>query len=139
MSPERAQNFNRIRLTTSNNSDNDILLSEVSGQLYVDDNPIPIQSNIFSLKVVESTEYTQESNYTHFLYNDDTAGGSMTITLLDPSGHQLLSQHKKTGSTGNVLLSGSNGVTIDGSPSYTLEVQNEAIGLYTDGLNYFIQ
>jgi hypothetical protein len=139
MAPQRTQNFNSIRLTTSNNVDNNIILSEVSGQLHVDDNPISLQNNIFSLKVVQNTEYTQESNYTHFLYDDDTAGGLMTITLLDPSSHQLLSQHKKMGSTGNILLSGSNGVTIDGFSSYTLDVQNEAIGLYTDGSNYFIQ
>ena len=139
MAPQRTQNFNSIKLTTSNNVDNNIILTEVGGQLHIGDNPISLQNNIFSLKVVQDSLYTQESGYTHFLYDDDTAGGLMTITLLDPSGHQLLSQHKKIGSTANVLLSGLNGATIDGSPSYILDVQNEAVGLYTDGSNYFIQ
>ena len=37
-----AQSFNKILLTTSNVSDYNILLNEVSGKLYVDDNPVAI-------------------------------------------------------------------------------------------------
>ena len=36
------QSFNKIKLTTSNNSEYDIMLQEVSGKLYVDDNPVAI-------------------------------------------------------------------------------------------------
>lgn len=133
------QSFNKIKLTTSNNSEYDIMLSEVSGQLYIDDDPISLQNNVFSLKKVTSTSYTQESDYTHFLYDDDTAGGEISVTLLDPSDHQLLSQHKKIGNTANIVISTPSGVTIDGQSSYTLDIQNEAIGVYTDGSNYFIQ
>ena len=133
------QSFNKIKLTTSNNSEYDIMLSEVSGQLYIDDNPISLQNNVFSLKKVTSTSYTQESDYTHFLYDDDTASGEISVTLLDPSDHQLLSQHKKIGNTANIVISTPSGVAIDGQSSYTLDIQNEAIGIYTDGSNYFIQ
>ena len=37
-----AQSFNKILLTTSNTSENNILLSEVGGQLYVDSSPVAI-------------------------------------------------------------------------------------------------
>lgn len=40
-----AQSFNKIKLTTSNNSEYDILLSEVSGQLFVDENPVAISGS----------------------------------------------------------------------------------------------
>ena len=133
------QSFNKIKLTTSNNSEYDIMLSEVSGQLYIDDNPISLQNNVFSLKKVTSTSYTQESDYTHFLYDDDTAASEISVTLLSPASHNLLSQHKKIGSTANIVINAPNGSTIDGNSSYTLDVKNEAIGLYTDGTNYFIQ
>lgn len=134
-----AQSFNKIKLTTSNNSEYDIMLSEVSGQLYVGDNPISLQNNVFSLQTVTGVSYTQESQYTHFLYDDDTAGAEITATLLDPADHKLISQHKKIGNTANIVISTPSGVTIDGQSSYTLDIQNEAIGIYTDGSNYFIQ
>jgi hypothetical protein len=134
-----AQSFNKILLTTSNTVENNILLSEVSGQLYIDDKPISLQNNVFSLQTVTGASYTQESQYTHFLYDDDTAGAEITVTLLDPADHKLLSQHKKIGNTANIVISTPSGVTIDGQSSYTLDIQNEAIGVYTDGSNYFIQ
>ena len=134
-----AQSFNKILLTTSNTAENNILLSEVGGKLHVGDNPISLQNNVFSLKNVTSTSYTQESDYTHFLYDDDTAGGEVSVTLLSPSSHNLISQHKKIGNTANVVINAPSGATIDGASSYILDVQNEAIGLYTDGTNYFIQ
>jgi hypothetical protein len=40
-----AQSFNKILLTTSNTAENNILLSEVSGQLYVGDNPVAISGS----------------------------------------------------------------------------------------------
>lgn len=134
-----AQSFNKILLTTSNTAENNILLSEVSGQLYVGENPISLQSNLLSIKTVTGVSYTQETDYTHFLYDDDTAGQVMSITLTSPSSHNLLSQHKKIGNTANIVITAPSGATIDGSASYTLDVQNEAIGLYSDGTNYFIQ
>jgi hypothetical protein len=41
-----AQSFNKILLTTSNASDYNILLNEVSGKLYVDDNPVAISGTL---------------------------------------------------------------------------------------------
>ena len=135
----RAQSFNKIKLTTSNNSEYDIMLSEVSGQLNVDNDPVLLSKEYFSLKTVTGTSYTTESNYTHFLYDDDTAGGAISVTLPAPSGHNNLSQHKKIGSSGDIILNAPNGSTIDGTGSYTLDIQYEAIGIYSDGSNYFIQ
>ena len=133
------QSFNKIKLTTSNNSEYDIMLSEVSGKLYIDNNPVILDQDYFSLKTVTGTTYTTESNYTHFLYDDDAAGGAISVTLPVPSGHNNLSQHKKIGSSGDVVINCPNGSTIDGTGSYTLDIQYEAIGIYSDGSNYFIQ
>ena len=133
------QSFNKIKLTTSNNSEYDIMLSEVSGQLNVDNDPVLLSKEYFSLKTVTGTSYTTESNYTHFLYDDDTAGGAISVALPAPSGHNNPSQHKKIGSSGDIILNAPNGSTIDGTGSYTLDIQYEAIGIYTDGSNYFIQ
>ena len=133
------QSFNKIKLTTSNNSEYDIMLSEVSGKLYIDNNSVILDQDYFSLKTVTGTSYTTESNYTHFLYDDDTAGGAISVTLPAPSGHNNLSQHKKIGASGDIIINAPNGSTIDGTGSYTLDIQYEAIGIYTDGSNYFIQ
>jgi hypothetical protein len=133
------QSFNKILLTTSNESDKNIMLQEISGQLHVGDAPISLQENIFSPKTVTQVSYIQESDYTHFLYDDDTAAAQISVTLLPPSSHTLISQHKKIGNTADIVINAPNGVVIDGASSYTLDVKYEAIGLYTDGTNYFIQ
>jgi len=133
------QSFNKIKLTTSNNSEYDIMLSEVSGQLNVDNDPVLLSKEYFYLKTVTGASYTTESNYTHFLYDDDTAGGAISVTLPAPSGHNNFSQHKKIGSSGDIIINCPNGSTIDGTGSYTLDIQYEAIGIYSDGSNYFIQ
>jgi hypothetical protein len=96
-------------------------------------------TNAFALVNVTSTSYVQLDTYTHNLYNDTAAGGTMTVYLLPPANHIGVTQHKKTGSTYNVVLSAPSGATIDGQPYYILMNQYEAIGLYTDGNNYFIQ
>jgi hypothetical protein len=96
-------------------------------------------TNVFALVKVTTTSYIQVDTYTHNLYDDTTAGGQMLVNLLPPANHVGVTQHKKIGSTASVVLSAPFGVTIDGQPSYTLTNQYEAIGLYTDGTNYFIQ
>jgi hypothetical protein len=45
MAPQRTQNFNSIRLTTSNNVENNIILSEVSGKLFVNSSPVAISGD----------------------------------------------------------------------------------------------
>jgi hypothetical protein len=96
-------------------------------------------TNVFALTTLSSTTNIQSVAYTHYLYNDSITSGQMTVYLLPPSNHIGVTQHKKIGSTANVVLSAPNGATIDGQPTYTLMNQYEAIGLYTDGTNYFIQ
>lgn len=41
----RSQNFNSIKITTSNSSDKDITLTEVNGQLNVNDSPLLVSGN----------------------------------------------------------------------------------------------
>jgi hypothetical protein len=96
-------------------------------------------TNAFALVKVTSTSYVQVDTYTHNLYDDAAAGGQMLVYLLPPANHIGVTQHKKIGSTANVVLSAPNGATIDGQPTYTLMNQYEAVGLYTDGNNYFIE
>jgi hypothetical protein len=52
----RAQSFNKIKLTTSNNSDYDIMLQEISGQLYINDHLVITSANIGSLSNITTIE-----------------------------------------------------------------------------------
>jgi hypothetical protein len=52
----RAQSFNKILLTTSNTEDNNILLQEISGQLYINDRLVLTEDNIASLTTVTDIE-----------------------------------------------------------------------------------
>jgi len=56
MAPQRTQNFNSIRLTTSNNSENNIILQEISGQLYINNHLVVTSNNIASLTTVTTIE-----------------------------------------------------------------------------------
>jgi len=76
MAPQRTQNFNSIRLTTSNNSENNIILQEISGQLYINDHLVVTSNNIASLTKVT----TIESNVTT-LQSDVTTIESDVTTL----------------------------------------------------------
>jgi len=96
-------------------------------------------TNNFALVKVTTTSYIQNATYTHNLYDDTTAGGQINVTLLPPAYHVAVTQHKKIGSTANVVLSAPNGTTIDGQTFYTLMNQYESIGIYSDGTNYFIE
>jgi hypothetical protein len=96
-------------------------------------------TNVFALTTISSSIYVQTPSFTHTLYNDTSATGTMTVYLLPPASHVGVTQHKKIGSTANVVLSATGGSLIDGYPIYTLVNQYESIGLYTDGTNYFIQ
>jgi len=96
-------------------------------------------TNNFALVKVTTTSYIQNATYTHNLYDDTTAGGQINVTLLPPAYHVAVTQHKKIGSTANVVLSAPNGTTIDGQTLYTLMNQYESIGIYSDGTNYFIE
>lgn len=51
-----AQSFNKILLTTSNNAENNILLQEISGQLYINNHLVVTADNIASLTTVTNIE-----------------------------------------------------------------------------------
>lgn len=133
----RTQNFNSIKLTTSNDSAKEIILQEIGGKLYIGDDPVA-SSNITST-TVETVSYTQESSVSHFLYDDTTAGGAINVTLLNPTGVKTVTQHKKIGNTADVTLNAPATYSIDGQNSFTLTEQYESITLYSNGSNYFIQ
>ena len=63
----RAQSFNKILLTTSNTAENNILLQEISGQLYINNHLVVTSANIGSLSnitTLESDVTTLESDVT---------------------------------------------------------------------------
>lgn len=141
----RTQNFNSIKLTTSNNSEKEILLREVEGKLYIGNEEVATvngssggSANV-SAKSVTTTTYTQETGISHFLYDDTTAGGAISVDLLNPTGVNNVTQHKKIGNTADVTLNAPATYTIDGENSFTLTQQYESITLYSNGSNYFIQ
>ncbi len=61
------------------------------------------------------------------------------MTLQEPKNVMQDVNHKKVGSTGDVVLTPPAGVTIDGDASLTLTGGNQGIVLFTDGINYFIK
>lgn len=77
-----AQSFNKILLTTSNNAENNILLSEVSGQLYVGDNPVAISG---SFNAGSLSDYNFDGNsiegFSATIVNDTTQ--SYTLSSSD--------------------------------------------------------
>jgi cytoskeletal protein CcmA (bactofilin family) len=97
-------------------------------------------SNAFSLQTVSTSgTHSQSTGKTHFIYDDTTANGAITIGLLSPASHAGVVTHKKIGNTATVTLSAPTGVTIDGAGTYDMTVQYEALSIFTDGNNYFIQ
>lgn len=114
----------------------------VLGKIYGDGSSIAGLGNggiVFALTSVTTTTYNQDGTYTHTLYNDTVAGGQITVALLPPASHSGVTQHKKIGTTASIVLSAPSGVTIDGQPTFALTSQYQSIGLFTDGVNYFIE
>lgn len=98
------------------------------------------QSSGFILtKITSPGNYTQSNNYTHFVYDDDTAGSGINVELLPVANHTGVKTHKKIGTTGTVTLTPPVGVLIDGAPVFVLNTQYQSVQLYTDGINYLIQ
>jgi len=144
----RTQNFNSIKLTTSNDSEKEILLREVEGKLYIGNEEVATVNGssgggggsvTVSVKSVTTTTYTQETGISHFMYDDTTAGGAISVDLLNPTGVNNITQHKKIGNTADITLNAPSSYTIDGENSFTLTQQYESITLYSNGSNYFIQ
>ena len=137
----RAQNFNKIRLTTSNNEANNVILQEIGGKLYIGNQEVATTDDISSVSVrlVVTPVYNQELSFSHFTYDDTAASGSISVTLLNPTEVSKITQHKKIGNTANVTLLAPSGYTIDGESSFVLTEQYESITLYSNGSNYLIQ
>lgn len=92
-----------------------------------------------TVQTVTTTTHTQVVDTTHHLYDDDTAGADIIVTLASPASVTKSIIHKKIGTSHNVILTPPTGVTIDGANTYTITQQNESITLFTDGSNYYIQ
>lgn len=73
------------------------------------------------------------------LVDDDTAGGAVTVNLpLAAANGGKLYHIKKLGTTGSVTVDGNGSETIDGSLTFTLTAQYQAITIVTDGSNWHI-
>ena len=114
-------------------------LGAPGGVLTFDGEAVGGGGSSFSLNTInEAGEVKQLASHTHTLY--DATAGDIVVDLLDASVHAGVTQHKRVdGSTNTVTLSSSTGATIDGATEYALDTQYEAVGLYTDGTDYYIQ
>lgn len=87
---------------------------------------------------ITSTSHTVTNADSTILVDDDTAGGAVTLTLLDAAtaGDNYILNIKKLGTTGNVIISSSD--NIDGATTATLTSQYAAVTLISDGSTYHI-
>lgn len=110
-----------------------------SGQLTLNSELVGSGGTSFSLSALDvAGDVKQSVTYTHMLY--DATAGNITVDLLEASTHTGVTQHKRVDNSANtVTLSSSTGATIDGATEYILNTQYEAVGLYTDGTDYYIQ
>ena len=78
-----AQSFNKILLTTSNTAENNILLQEISGQLYINNHLVVTSANIGSLSnitTIESDVTTLQSDVTTLQSDVQTLQNSSSLT-----------------------------------------------------------
>ena len=109
---------------------------------------------LFNVVLVNGATHTQVDTDSHHLYDDSLlvggGGGSgsgsgggggvcMVVDLLPAAQHIGVTYHKKIGDSCEIELVAPVGSTIDGAASYLLTSQYEAISIFTDGTNYFIQ
>lgn len=130
---------NSLKFVDSSNTEFSLGVN-VAGQLTFNSEPVGSGGgSSFSLNTFnEAGEVKQLAAHTHTLY--DATAGDIVVDLLDASVHDGVTQHKRVdGSTNTVTLSSSTGASIDGATEYTLDTQYEAVGLYTDGTDYYIQ
>ena len=111
----------------------------------------PDEADVFSVVTVTAAAYTQTTQHTNHLYDDtllttppdDGSGGGggacMIVDLLPVAQHIGVTIHKKIGNSCEIELVAPVGSTIDGAASYLLTSQYEAISIFTDGTNYFVQ
>jgi len=111
----------------------------------------PDEADVFSVVTVTTAAYAQTTQHTNHLYDDtllttppdDGSGGGggacMIVDLLPVAQHVGVTIHKKIGNSCEIELVAPVGSTIDGAASYLLTSQYEAISIFTDGTNYFVQ
>ena len=131
-----AQSFNQILLTTSNTAENNILLSEIGGNLNVDSNPVAISGSFgasdlssfdfngnailgfdASIANVSNTSYTLSSEDLGKLIAIEHAS-TITITVPTGLGAGFNCSFLQKGA-GSLDFSASNGVTLNNRQSYT--------------------
>ena len=100
---------------------------------------LPLGNSLNNVITVTSNAYTQTTDTTHTIYNDDDAGVTTDIvaTLMAPADHTGTTVHKKVGSSHNVVITPPSGL-IDGAASFTLQFENESISIFSDGTNFYI-
>jgi hypothetical protein len=106
------QSFNKIKLTTSNNSEYDIMLQEISGQLYINNHLVITSANIGSLSNITTIESdvttlqtdvttlqsdVQELQPTFNISTRDTEANILASTPTNPSGEVTVAYGTDTG------------------------------------------
>jgi hypothetical protein len=88
---------------------------------------------------VTSTSVTLTDSDWMVMVDDDTAGGTVTVTLpavADSKGN--IYHIKKLGTTASVIIDGNGSETIDGATTQTITTQYVSIQVYCDGSEWFI-
>jgi len=88
------QSFNKILLTTSNNSEYNITLQEISGQLYINNHLVVTSANIGSLSnitTIESDVTTLQSDVTTLQSDVQSLQGIFNISTRDTEANILAS------------------------------------------------
>jgi hypothetical protein len=105
-------------------------------QLEISEDTFP-QSPANNVVTTTTTTYNQAVGNTHTIYDDITAGGDISATLMSASDHTGTSIHKKVGDSYTVTITPQSG-TIDGQSSFVLLSENESVSIFSDGTNFYI-
>ena len=96
------------------------------------------QRFIAPVTTLTGTSLTLGNHYA-VLVDDDTAGGTVTITLPTAASSTGVIYHiKKLGTTASVIVDGNGAETIDGGTTATLTTQFESITIQSDGTSWSI-
>lgn len=90
--------------------------------------------------IVKSANYTVQTGDKGKVIHADATGASLTITLLSAAtaGDNFRITIKHTGNANEVTVGTSGGDTLDGTPSFLLDAQNETITCVSGGANWSI-
>jgi len=115
------QSFNKILLTTSNESEKNITLQEISGQLYINDHLVITSENIASLSnitVIESDVTTLKTDVT-------TLGTSVTTLQSEVSTLQ-----ESSGTPEEETFTNTYSLSLDGTNDYVAITPTSSIAIY---------